>query len=77
MVRGQRCKTAPVTQQAPVMMAPSPDTQSPPRGNKAVAYGEIMSELSRSKSRIFTVCYHIMNTWLFVGYHTQQSHSII
>ena len=44
-----------VTRQAPVMMAPSPVTQSPVRRSKA-AYGEIMNELSRSKSRIFKVC---------------------
>ena len=55
MVRGKRSKAISVTHQAPVMMAPSPVTQSPVRRNKA-AYGELMNELSRSKSRIFKVC---------------------
>ena len=45
----------PVSPQTPVMMAPSPVTQSPVSRNK-VAYGELMDELSRSKSRISKVC---------------------
>ena len=57
MVRGQKSKMVPVIRQAAVMTArdPSPDTQSPASRNKA-AYGEIMNQLSRTKSRIFKVC---------------------
>ena len=55
MMRGKGSKAISVTHQAPVMMAPSPVIQSPVRRNKA-AYGELMNELSRSKSRIFKVC---------------------
>ena len=44
MMRGKKSKMDLVTPQAPVVMAPSPVTQSPVRRNK-VAYGELMDEI--------------------------------
>ena len=41
MVRGKRSKAISDTHQAPVMMTPSPVTQSPVRRNKT-SYGEPM-----------------------------------